>query len=40
MARCTMGVGALKAILLNSLTTNFGYKVYRGFLNFGILHDF
>ena len=23
-----------------SLTTNFGFKVYRGFLNFGIFHDF
>ena len=24
----------------HSLTTNFGYKVYRVFLNFGILHEF
>ena len=23
-----------------SLTTNFGYKVYRVFLNFSILHEF
>ena len=26
--------------LLTQLTTNSGYKVYRGFLNFGILHEF
>ena len=30
----------LKLGIKYSLTTNFGYKVYRGFLNFGILHDF
>ena len=27
-------------LLTLSLTTNFGYKVYSSFLNFGILHEF
>ena len=31
---------ALKLGIKYSLITNFGYKVYRGFLNFGILHEF
>ena len=30
----------LKLGIKYSLTTNFGYKVYRVFLNFGILHEF
>ena len=30
----------LKLNIEYSLTTNFGYKVYRAFLNFGILHEF
>ena len=30
----------LKLGIIYLLTNNFGYKVYRGFLNFGISHEF
>ena len=43
VARSTTGVGLLKArprVLLTSLRTNFGYKVYRGFLDCGMSQEF